>query len=139
MPLPILVIFNSMLLYRTLTSGSQFDKSRTDRTKKRLLSFTVIMSTTVFIVLNTPNCVVNGFYFTKVVEGPNGFTMSFIFFALQFTYSSLNLFCLLVSNKAFLRQITCDFLLKRLDPTGKQTQGNTKQAKLTTITGNLTA
>lgn len=94
-------ILNTMLVYNIkYKHHNLIHTTRESSDRKKSLSFTVLIITTVFIVLTLPNNILNAF-FLPLFDTEYGYNIFFLTDCLAFTYHGFNFLLLLITNKRF--------------------------------------
>ncbi len=68
------------------------------------MSITVLISTGLFVIMTLPSAIAGGYYLTELLQTDSGKVILFICDNILFTYHSINLIILMISNKQFWRE-----------------------------------
>ena len=108
--IPFVILFiTNILLVITVKAKSKLSAVKlTDlqKRKKKLMNITVISVTLLFICFTLPGAVVSSMY-NALIQSYTGTVLLFLGDTLQFSYHSLNLIILLITNKKFSSKLVC--------------------------------
>jgi hypothetical protein len=84
---------------------NSIDISEDSNSKRKSLSFSVLVLTTMFIILTLPDNILNAFFLTPLFEENYGYVVLFMMDNIAFTYHALHFAILLVTNKRFAKEL----------------------------------
>jgi hypothetical protein len=99
-------VSNILLVYVILCKKqNSIDISEDSNSKRKSLSFSVLILTTMFIVLTLPDNILNAFFLPPLLENNYGYVVLFMMDNMAFTYHALHFAILLVTNKRFAKEL----------------------------------
>ena len=108
---------NLLLIYDILLINTSIQITADSINKRKSLSITILIITTVFIVLTLPDNIMNAFYMPFVESVDYGYHLLFFCDCLAFTFHGLHFIILIVSNKLFEKEFK--IMLKSLKLSSK--------------------
>ena len=126
-PYILLTITNLMLIHSIKAKEKNaIHSNEKPNTRKKSLTYTVMILTTLFILFTLADNILNAFYLPIILPQDYGYALLFFADSLAFSYHSLHFSILLISNKKFKSEFK--LMLKRSNKVE-----NIRSDKITTV------
>lgn len=114
-PFSLLAILNFIIIYK----ATRFSRSKKPTTleeirrvkKRNEMIKTIVFITFLYIIVELPFCIFNGYFYLTVIVYDYGPTLNALFNTIEFTYPAFNIFILYFSNKLFAKELKHLFVL----------------------------
>ena len=117
MPYFFMICSNLLLAYDIIFMQTSIQVTEDSINKRKSLSITILIITTVFIVFTLPDNIMNAFFLPILFSVDYGYHLLFFCDCLAFTFHGLHFIILIVSNKLFKKELK--LMLKSLKLSSK--------------------